>query len=62
MQTVGGLLGTIVELRDDEVVLKIDESTGTRAHVARSAVQAILKKGPEENRGAGEASVEAPAA
>lgn len=49
VQTTGGMIGTIVELKDDEVVLKVDESTNTKVHVVRSAVQAVLKKG----RGAG---------
>lgn len=52
VQTAGGMIGTIVELKDDEVVLKVDEATNTKVHVVRSAVQAVLKKG----RGGGTAS------
>jgi len=52
VQTSGGMIGTIVELKDDEVVLKVDEATNTKVHVVRSAVQAVLKKG----RGGGAAS------
>lgn len=44
VQTVGGVIGTIVEIKDDEVILKVDESTNTRIHFARSAVQSVLKK------------------
>lgn len=43
--TTGGLIGTIVELKDEELVLKVDEATNTRIHVVRSAVQQVLKKG-----------------
>lgn len=39
----GGMIGTIVELKDDEVVLKVDESNNTRIHFSRSAVQSVLK-------------------
>lgn len=44
VQTIGGVIGTIVELKDDEIVLKVDESNNTRIHVARSAVQSVLRK------------------
>ncbi len=43
VQTTGGLIGTIVELKDDEITLKVDESTNTRIRFARSAVTGVLK-------------------
>jgi preprotein translocase subunit YajC len=46
VQTIGGVIGTIVELKDTEVVLKVDESTNTKITFARSSVQGVLKKGP----------------
>ena len=45
VQTMGGVIGTIVEVKDQEVILKVDESTNTRMTFARSSVQAVLKKG-----------------
>ncbi len=53
VQTIGGLIGSVAEVRDDEVVLKIDESTNTKVRVVRSAVQAVLKKSGEELTPAG---------
>jgi len=44
IQTIGGILGTIVELRDDEVVVKIDENTNARMRFARSAIQGKLEE------------------
>jgi preprotein translocase subunit YajC len=44
VQTSGGVIGTIAELRDDEVVLRVDESSNTRIRFARGAVIAILSK------------------
>lgn len=44
VQTMGGLIGTIIELKDDEVILKVDESTNTKIHFSRSAVQSVLDK------------------
>ena len=47
VQTVGGILGTVVEVRDDEVVVKVDENANTRLRFARSAIQAVLDE-PKE--------------
>ena len=46
VQTTGGMLGRIVEIKGDEVILKVDESTNTRIRFARSAIQTIVKEGP----------------
>lgn len=59
VQTVGGVIGTVVEVRDDEIVLKVDESTNTRIHFARSAVQNVLKKGRESRESKAEEPAEA---
>jgi len=45
VQTVGGVIGTIVELKSDRVVLRTHESSNTRITVAKSAIQQILKHG-----------------
>jgi len=44
VQMMGGIIGTIMEVHDDEVVVKVDEATNTRIRFARTAVQTILKK------------------
>jgi preprotein translocase subunit YajC len=38
VRTIGGIFGTVMEVRDDEVILKIDESNNTRIHVSLSAI------------------------
>jgi preprotein translocase subunit YajC len=43
IRTVGGILGTVVEVRDDEIVVKVDENANTRLRFARSAIAAILE-------------------
>ena len=43
VQTAGGMIGTIVEIKDDEIVLKVDEATNTKIRFARSSVQKIVK-------------------
>ena len=42
VQTVGGVIGSIVELKPDQVVLKVDESANTRITFARTAIQQVL--------------------
>lgn len=39
VQTIGGIIGNVVEIRDTEVVIKIDENTNTKMKFARSAIQ-----------------------
>jgi len=42
VQTIGGILGTVVEVRDQEVVIKVDESNNTKMHFARSAISKVI--------------------
>lgn len=42
VQTVGGVIGSVVELKPDTVVLKVDETSNTRITFARSAIQQVL--------------------
>ncbi len=44
--TIGGIIATVVSVRDDEVVIKVDESTNTKMTVIRSAIRRVLT--PEE--------------
>lgn len=46
VQTIGGMIGSIVEVKKDSVVLKVDESSNTRITFSRSAIQQVLN-GPE---------------
>ena len=48
VQTIGGVLGTIVEVRDTEVVVKVDESNNTKIKFARSAISRVVT---EEDKG-----------
>lgn len=41
--TSGGIVGTVVELYDQEMVLRVDEASNTRIRFARSAVAQVLK-------------------
>ena len=38
VRTIGGIIGIVVDVKDDEVTLKIDESNNTKIKVAASAI------------------------
>ncbi len=38
VRTIGGILGTVVDIKGDEITLKIDESNNTKIKVLSSAV------------------------
>ena len=40
--TVGGIIGTIVSVKDTEVVVKADESTNTKKTFLKTSIQQIL--------------------
>ena len=42
VQTIGGILGTVVEAREGEVVVKVDESNNTKIKFSRSAIQRVI--------------------
>lgn len=43
VQTIGGVIGSIVEIKSDEIVVKVDESSNTRITFSKSAVQQVLQ-------------------
>jgi preprotein translocase subunit YajC len=45
VQTSGGMIGTIVEVKDDEVLLKIDEASNTKARFATAGVRGVRPRG-----------------
>lgn len=38
VRTIGGVIGTVVDIKDDEVTLKVDESNNTKIKVASTAI------------------------
>lgn len=43
VQTIGGLLGTVVEVREGEVVLKVDETANVKMRFIRSAISKVIE-------------------
>ncbi|MHC4552092.1 MAG: preprotein translocase subunit YajC [Planctomycetota bacterium] len=42
VRTIGGIFGTVIDIRDDEIVIKIDESSNTKMRVTPSAIATVL--------------------
>jgi preprotein translocase subunit YajC len=39
--TIGGIIGTVIEVRDDEVVVKVDETNNVRMRFIRGAIRDV---------------------
>ncbi len=44
IQTVGGILGTVLEVGENEVTIKIDESNNTKVRIVPSAVGRVIEQ------------------
>ncbi|NIP23790.1 MAG: preprotein translocase subunit YajC [Phycisphaerae bacterium] len=44
VQTIGGIIGTIVNIKGDEITLKVDESNNTKITVVSSAIGKNMSK------------------
>jgi preprotein translocase subunit YajC len=42
VQTIGGILGNVVDVKDSEVTLKVDETSNTKIRFSRSAIHRVL--------------------
>jgi len=47
VRTIGGIIGTVVDVKGDEVILKIDESNNTKIRITASAIGRNLSKDNE---------------
>ncbi|MEN8127801.1 MAG: preprotein translocase subunit YajC [Planctomycetota bacterium] len=48
VRTIGGIFGTVLDVRDDEIVLKVDEATNTKMRVSPQAIAAVLSDKAEK--------------
>jgi preprotein translocase subunit YajC len=42
VRTIGGILGTVLDVRDDEIVIKVDEANNTKIRVVPSAIATVI--------------------
>lgn len=48
VRTIGGIMGTVIEVKGEEIVLKVDESNNTKIRVIASAIGRNLTKEGKE--------------
>lgn len=46
--TIGGIRGSVVEVRESEVLVKVDENNNTRMKFSREAIREVLTDKPEK--------------
>lgn len=44
VQTIGGMLGTILDVKDDEVLVKVDENNNTKIWFVTGAISRVLSE------------------
>jgi len=45
--TTGGIYGTVIGVKDNEVTLKIDDTNNTKVKLAKSAIIGVEKTAPD---------------
>jgi preprotein translocase subunit YajC len=50
VQTIGGILGKVVEAREDRVLVKVDESSNTKIWFGRSAIHRVVEQDKTETK------------
>lgn len=50
VQTIGGILGTVIEARENDVLLKVDESSNTKIRFSRNAIHRVLNEDKGESK------------
>lgn len=59
VQTIGGIIGSVVEVKSEHVILKVDESANTRMKFAKSAIQSVRSsRGGGSNKAVAEEPVD----
>ncbi len=51
--SIGGIIGTVVEVKDKDVVVKVDESSNVRMKFLRSAIRSVGDAGKDGDRDEG---------
>lgn len=52
VRTIGGILASVVEVREDEVVLRIDDNANTRIRVIRRSISGLVVDGKKDDESA----------
>lgn len=50
VQTIGGIIGSVIDARDQDVLLKVDETNNTKIKFTRSAIHRVLDEEKSETK------------
>jgi len=50
VQTIGGIIGTVVEARENEVIVKVDETNNTKMKFSRNAIHRVVDPKVKETK------------
>jgi preprotein translocase subunit YajC len=50
VQTIGGILGKVVEAKDDRVLVKVDESANAKIWFSRNAIHKVVVQDKAEGK------------
>ncbi len=59
VRTAGGIIGTVIEMKDDEVLLETDRASHTRLWLARGSIASVIKQSKSSESGSDEEIAEA---
>lgn len=48
--TAGGLIGTVHEVREDSIVLRVDDVSGAKAHFTRGSIQQVIRSAKSDSK------------
>ena len=48
--SIGGIVGSVIEVREDELVIKVDETGNTRLRFARWAIRGVGEEGKKDEK------------
>ena len=50
IQTIGGIIGKVVEAREDRVLVKVDETANSKIWFSRNAIHRVLDEEKAESK------------
>ena len=50
IQTIGGIIGKVIEARDDRVLVKVDETANAKIWFSRNAIHRVLEEEKAESK------------
>ena len=59
VRTAGGIIGTVIEMKEDEVLLETDRASHTRMWLAKGSIASVIKHAKQDEQESAEPTAEA---